>query len=39
MDALITLAALAVAGLVATVGILWLVPFLLVVALASAGDA
>ena len=39
MDALITLIALAVTGLAATVAILWLLPLLLVVALASTGDA
>lgn len=39
MDALITLVALALTGLVASVAILWLVPLLLVVALASSSDA
>lgn len=39
MDALITLAALALTGLVASVAILWLVPLLLVVALARSSDA
>ena len=39
MDALLVLAGLAMTGLVATLAILWLVPLLLVVALASAGDA